>query len=126
MATTDTVPTIDISGPFSCDLAERTSVAHAIGRASEDVGFLTITGHGIHPGLVREAFGRTRRVFARPTGEKMSYAWNETHPNRGYDPPASQRLDSKAAPYASSTIPHARTAPATGTSVPAPIRTGAR
>jgi len=98
MASTSTVPTIDISGLFSCDLDERKLVAQAIGRACEDIGFLTVTGHGIHPGLIREVFGQTRRVFARPTGEKMSYAWDDDHPNRGYDPPASRRLDSRAAP----------------------------
>jgi isopenicillin N synthase-like dioxygenase len=98
MASTDAVPTIDISGLFSSDLDERRVVARAIGQACEDIGFLTVTGHGVHPGLVREVFGQTRRVFARSAGEKMIYAWDEDHPNRGYDPPASQRLDADAAP----------------------------
>ncbi|MEM9891855.1 MAG: 2-oxoglutarate and iron-dependent oxygenase domain-containing protein [Actinomycetota bacterium] len=92
-----TVPSIDISGLFSTDKAERRSVATDIGEACERVGFLTVTGHGISTELIDEAFGQTRRVFELPETAKMAAAWSDDRPNRGYDPAGNQRLDEEAA-----------------------------
>lgn len=92
------VPVIDISGLRSDDLGRRRAVAHRIGAACEDVGFLTVTGHGVDPSVMTQAFAATRCIFAQPMEAKMAKAWDAEHVNRGYDPPGRQRLDAQAAP----------------------------
>lgn len=93
-----TVPTIDISGLFSPHEPDRRDVAHQIGAAAEHAGFFSVVGHGVHPAIIRDAFAETRRLFRRPLGEKMLYRWSDVHPNRGFDPAGSQRLDENAEP----------------------------
>ncbi len=92
------VPTIDIAGLFSTDQASRQAIADKIGAACEETGFFTVTGHGVHPSLISDAFGQSRRLFQRPLPEKMMHRWDDAHPNRGYDPLGSQTLDPAAEP----------------------------
>lgn len=95
---TEAVPVIDIGALKSDALEERRDVAGAIGRACEQTGFFTVTGHGVHRALIDDAFRETRRAFQRPLAEKMMHSWTEAHPNRGYDPIGSQTLDPLSEP----------------------------
>ncbi len=92
-----TVPSIDLTDLFSANLADRRSVATEIGEACEDVGFLTVVGHGISTTVIDEAFRQTQRLFDLPDEVKMADAWTPDSPNRGYDPAGRQRLDENAA-----------------------------
>lgn len=92
------IPTIDISDLGSDNPADRQAVADAIGNACVEMGFFTVTNHGVHPAMIDDAFRETRRVFGRPMAEKMMHRWDDDHPNRGYDPIGSQILDPNAEP----------------------------
>ncbi|MEM9033294.1 MAG: 2-oxoglutarate and iron-dependent oxygenase domain-containing protein [Actinomycetota bacterium] len=92
------VPVIDITDLRSPDPELRRAVAKQIGEACETVGFLTVTGHGIDPTVLDDAFTATRKTFAQSMDDKMARAWDDDHVNRGYDPPGRQQLDAESAP----------------------------
>lgn len=50
------------------------TTAAAIDRASRDVGFFTVVGHGIDPALLDHLDAAARAFFARPDAEKAPYA----------------------------------------------------
>ncbi len=62
------IPAIDI-GPF-LDGSGRAAVAERIARACEEIGFLTVTGHGIAPEVIERAFERSRAFFDLPRARK--------------------------------------------------------
>ena len=66
------VPLVDLSGVFEPG-PRRDEAVDAIGRACEDVGFLVITGHGVADDVVRRIDDASRRFFALPEDEKMTY-----------------------------------------------------
>ncbi|MEQ8839378.1 MAG: 2-oxoglutarate and iron-dependent oxygenase domain-containing protein [Acidimicrobiales bacterium] len=92
------VPVIDVAGLTSDDPRVRSSVAAEIGEACRTIGFLSVTGHGVPDEVIDAAFAATRQVFDLSFDEKMKSAWDDQHPDRGYDPPGSQRLGADAAP----------------------------
>jgi isopenicillin N synthase-like dioxygenase len=60
------LPVIDISGLASPDLATRRAVGEALGRASRDVGFFYVVGHGLDEATIARAFAASARFFAQP------------------------------------------------------------
>ena len=71
------IPCIDI-GPFlTGDAPARAAVATAWARAFEEVGFATITGHGVPAATIAHAYDALMRFFDLPEGEKL--AWTEPH-----------------------------------------------
>jgi len=72
------IPTIDIA-PF-LDGSARAAVAARIARACEEIGFLTVTGHGIAPRIVERAFERSRALFDLPQARKDR--WHPAGPSR--------------------------------------------
>jgi isopenicillin N synthase-like dioxygenase len=66
------VPSIDIAPFFSRDPAARQHVAHQIGRACEEIGFLCITGHGVQKALIDEMAATSRQFFDLPLADKLS------------------------------------------------------
>ncbi|MEM7338868.1 MAG: 2-oxoglutarate and iron-dependent oxygenase domain-containing protein [Actinomycetota bacterium] len=91
------VPVIDVAGLFSSDESNRRATANEIGEACENVGFLTVVGHGVDADLCAAVLHETRRLFTISDAEKAAAAWNDERPNRGYDPAGRQRLDADAA-----------------------------
>jgi isopenicillin N synthase-like dioxygenase len=91
------IPVIDVSGLASADPAVRRATAAELGRACEDVGFLSVVGHGIPPEVVDGAFAAAHRFFALPLERKAFATLTEGVLNRGYDGLASQQLDPTAA-----------------------------
>lgn len=95
MPPTPDIPTIDIAdlladpGP-----SPRDRVAAEIHDACTTVGFFYLTGHGVDPGLVADAFEANRRFHARPEAEKLALKQNRWH--RGYQPFAASTLKSQA------------------------------
>lgn len=82
MASTATVPVVDVSGLGSADVADRRAVARRIRQVYEDLGFLYIAGHGIPRAQVDGAFAASRRFHALPLEAKTALAINKAH--RGY------------------------------------------
>lgn len=87
------VPVIDISGLRSPDPADRADVAEALGRACEEVGFLSVIGHGVPASVVEGAFAAAHRFFASPPEVKHFASLTDGVLNRGYDGILSQQLD---------------------------------
>lgn len=80
------LPTIDVSGLYSGDLAARKSVAVQIGAASRDSGFFYVTGHKIGSDQRHRLLEVSKRFFAKPLETKMtSYIGNSVN-HSGYVP----------------------------------------
>jgi isopenicillin N synthase-like dioxygenase len=85
------VPVIDLS-PFRLgDEAAQRQVARAVGRACEEIGFLTIVGHGVPEELACRTDEVARRFFALPAGEKLEIRHGATS-SKGYSPLAGEGL----------------------------------
>lgn len=80
----DAVPVIDLAPSFTDDAAARRAVAAEIGRASETIGFLMVTGHGVSQDLIDEADGLSRAFFDLPFEEKTRISIGEKSARRGY------------------------------------------
>lgn len=87
------IPVVDISGLRSPDLEDRRAVAAELNRACEEVGFLSVVGHGVPPAVIDGAFAAARRFFALPPERKAFSSLTDGVLNRGYDGIGSQQLD---------------------------------
>ena len=91
------LPVVDVSGLSAADRAARRATAAELGRACEQVGFLSVVGHGIPQQVIDDAFAAAHRFFALPVERKAFATLTEGVLNRGYDGLASQQLDPSAA-----------------------------
>ena len=83
-ASPDTVPAIDM-GPFLAGSpGAAAATGRAVDRACREVGFLTIVGHGVPPGLIADARAEARAFFALPVAEKARIARRAPAFNRGW------------------------------------------
>lgn len=64
------VPLIDIEPFFSGDAASRRRVGKEIGAACADIGFFSIAGHRVDPGIVDDLRCTSHEYFALPDAEK--------------------------------------------------------
>jgi isopenicillin N synthase-like dioxygenase len=87
------IPVIDVAGLCSPDLAERQRVGDELGRACEEVGFLSVIGHGVPAAVIDGAFAAAHRFFASPSEVKEFASLTDGVLNRGYDGVLSQQLD---------------------------------
>ena len=76
------VPTIDIA-PF-LDGSARVAVAACVARVCEEIGFLTVIGHGIPGQVLEPAFERSRAFFDLPQARKDRWHPAGTSRQRGY------------------------------------------
>jgi isopenicillin N synthase-like dioxygenase len=79
-----TVPVIDIAPFLAGEDAGKRETARQVGRACEEIGFLTIVGHGVSPRLVAEMDGVSRAFFDRPLAEKLRVKRPRPEQSRGY------------------------------------------
>ncbi len=85
------VPVIDIH-PFRLGGdADGRRVAREVARACEEIGFLTIVGHGVPEDLARRTDEMARRFFALPLQEKLEIRHGATS-SKGYSPVAGEGL----------------------------------
>jgi isopenicillin N synthase-like dioxygenase len=87
------IPNIDISSLISSDFSnnDHQNVAKEIKKASEEVGFFTVTGHGISNDKIDLILSTCRNFFHSPDEEKIKIApkkWNSNTDTvyRGYFP----------------------------------------
>jgi isopenicillin N synthase-like dioxygenase len=86
------IPVIDISPSLAGDRGARLRVAHVLGEALENIGFATVTGHGIDETLLASTYAALREFFALPIAEKMSACAPEQVKARGYLPVGIERV----------------------------------
>ena len=84
------VPTIDLSGGAA-------GVADEVRRACEDVGFLTVLGHGVDAQLIEEVGARSRAFFDLPDAEKERFRAPAAKPGLPvYRPLGTEKLGANA------------------------------
>src|SRR6266511_1493071 len=70
------VPIIDIAPFLEGTVTGKRHVAAKVGRACEEIGFLTIVGHGVPADLVQRTYDISRRFFDLPSEEKLKVRVN--------------------------------------------------
>lgn len=90
-----TIPLIDISALGRDNAAGRAEVAGRIGRACREVGFFAITGHGVPPALLADAFAASAEFFALDHAAKAALAIDKLGSNRGYVDFGAEALDDR-------------------------------
>ena len=81
-----TVPLIDISGFASGDPSARREAAGQVTRAVEEIGFFTITGHGIAEEVLTHTATELMAFFDLPQAAKLESINPSRNNNRGYVP----------------------------------------
>ena len=84
------VPVINIETFREGTAREQENVAAAVGRACEQIGFLSIVGHGVSSELMRATGGVSRAFFDLPLPEKLRIRVDAT--GTGYVPFATEAL----------------------------------
>ena len=79
----EAIPVIDVSAVRgAAGEAALAAAGHALLRASQEIGFFYIAGHGVPQVAIDRAVAAARAFFARPLEEKQRVAVNERH--RGF------------------------------------------
>ena len=79
------VPVIDIAPFLGGNEAARRAVAGAIDGACREIGFFTITGHGIPEELIAETRAQAVAFFGQPEAEKLKVERPPQKVSRGYN-----------------------------------------
>ena len=78
MAGQKSIPIVDLSSFATEGSTEsRLESARALYKACHDLGFVQISGHGVKPELLEEAFDWSKKLYSLPHDEKMK----APHPN---------------------------------------------
>ena len=78
------VPLIDIADFRSADVQARRRVASEVALAARDIGFLVITGHGIAPSAIEDAYTASKEFFRQDLAQKLQVARPDPSHIRGY------------------------------------------
>src|SRR5205085_4612374 len=78
------VPVVDLAPFLGGGPGERSAVARAIGHACEEIGFFTVTGHGVPASLTDGMARISRAFFDLPLSEKRRVARPRPEQSRGY------------------------------------------
>ena len=84
------VPIVDIGGFETGGPTTRAAIAAEIARAVEDIGFLTVTGHGVPDRTIERMRKGGWALFGLPEATKRGYLDPTMHLNRGYTPLAEE------------------------------------
>jgi isopenicillin N synthase-like dioxygenase len=80
------IPLIDLAPARKGNAADRLAVARDIGVACTEIGFFTISGHGVAETLVRDTQAAGRAFFDLPLAEKQKLRREPPAFNRGWGP----------------------------------------
>ncbi len=86
------VPTIDITRWSDGDAEQRAAIAAAVDDACRTIGFMQIVGHGIQPAVTDALASAIDEMFGLDAETKAEYKAPRPSINRGYSPPATERL----------------------------------
>ncbi len=79
-----TIPVVDLEDFLKGDPNKKKSFVHNLGRAYEEVGFVSVKNHGIPGDLINELYKNVQEFFSLPLVEKEKYEIPELAGQRGY------------------------------------------
>ena len=95
---TPSIPIIDLSSFPTGSLSQRQRAAKSLTEACQTLGFTYITGHGIPPSLLQEAFAWSKKLYELPQEDKMKAPHPAAPmPHRGYSAAGLEKVYSKKA-----------------------------
>ena len=77
-------PDLSPCGPGTGSPKEVEAVSSELFAAFKDIGFVTLTNHGMDPSLIANTFELQKKFFALPYAEKHKLKWTTPEANRGY------------------------------------------
>ena len=81
---TNPIPTVDLSDFTSGDPQRKQAFVEQLGKAYEEVGFVSVKNHGIPDELINNLYEVTQQFFGLPTDTKSRYERREIAGQRGY------------------------------------------
>ena len=78
------IPSVDLRDFISDDPKRKQKFVDQIGKAFEDIGFVSLKGHFLNDKLVDELYGEIRNFFALPLETKYAYEIEGLGGQRGY------------------------------------------
>jgi isopenicillin N synthase-like dioxygenase len=84
MATTPSIPSVDLADFVSGDPARKAAFVQQLGKAYEDVGFVAVKNHGIPDELIANLYSNVQQFFQLPYEIKHKYEIPELAGQRGY------------------------------------------
>ena len=78
------IPSVDLRDFLSDDPARKQKFVNEIGKAYEDIGFVSLKGHFLDDKLVADLYSEVRNFFSLPLEIKASYENPEIGGQRGY------------------------------------------
>lgn len=87
------IPLIDVAPLRGRNIEAKLAVARALGEACRDIGFFSVTGHGISDALMSRIFAASRQFFAQPFAAKQALSITHSPHNRGYGGLQEEKLD---------------------------------
>ncbi|UZO80251.1 isopenicillin N synthase family oxygenase [Aquimarina sp. ERC-38] len=78
------IPSVDLADFISDDHSRKLQFVASIGRAYEDIGFVSLKNHFLSEELVTELYKEVTSFFALPLEIKKKYEIEELHGQRGY------------------------------------------
>ncbi|MEM8729009.1 MAG: 2-oxoglutarate and iron-dependent oxygenase domain-containing protein [Pseudomonadota bacterium] len=86
------VPRIDLAPYRQGSAQDRADVAAQVDTACRDIGFFTITGHGLPDTMMSDTMATADAFFRLPTSEKLKIRQPAKDISRGYTPLAAEQL----------------------------------
>ncbi|MBP7532944.1 MAG: isopenicillin N synthase family oxygenase [Chitinophagales bacterium] len=84
-ATSDSpIPTVDLADFLSGDPVRKNDFVQKLGKAYEDVGFVSVINHGIPEDVIAHLYEAVQGFFTLPVDSKLKYEIREIAGQRGY------------------------------------------
>ena len=80
------IPVVDLTSAFTGGATARLHIGQQIDRICREIGFFTITGHGVPPDVIRGLNCKAHEFFALPMEEKQKVIPADITTPRGYKP----------------------------------------
>ncbi|MEC5147540.1 2-oxoglutarate and iron-dependent oxygenase domain-containing protein [Chitinophaga sp. 212800010-3] len=84
MATTHSIPSVDLADFTSGDAGRKAAFVQQLGKAYEEVGFVAVKNHGIPDELIADLYNYVQQFFKLPFTTKHTYEIPELAGQRGY------------------------------------------
>lgn len=82
--TLNRIPSVDLSDFLSGDSVRKNKFVKDLGQAYEEIGFVTVTGHGLGADLQGDLYEQVQAFFALPEETKLKYQIDGLAGQRGY------------------------------------------
>lgn len=92
------IPRLDLTHFTQGDSTQRQDFVKNLGKAFNETGFVTITGHGLSPELIEELYKVVKSFFDQPAEIKKKYEFPELAGQRGYTPKGREKAKDSTTP----------------------------